>query len=70
MGDKVKFETVMKKEDLVEKLREIASQVEAGYIMVGDNKIELPEEFEFEIKFKYDEEKKKKEIEFEIEWKE
>ncbi|MFN3505334.1 MAG: hypothetical protein ACK4Y7_03885 [Caldimicrobium sp.] len=70
MATKEKVEKWVKKEEALSNLKDIVSQVEAGYILVGERKIELPSEFEFEIKYKYEEDKKKHEIKIEFEWKE
>jgi len=67
MAEKEKVERLTNKEGLISFLRELISQVEQGYVMVGEKKIELPENFELEIKYK--EKENKKEIEWEIEWK-
>ncbi|MFN3406652.1 MAG: amphi-Trp domain-containing protein [Caldimicrobium sp.] len=71
MATKEKVEKWVKKEEALSYLKDIVTQVEAGYVMVGERKIALPSEFEFEIKYKYDEnDKKKHEITIEFEWKE
>jgi len=67
MAEKEKVERLTNKEGLLSFLKELISQVEQGYIMVGEKKIELPENFELELKYK--EKENKKEIEWEIEWK-
>jgi len=67
MAEKGKVERLTNKEGLISFLKELISQVEQGYVMVGEKKIELPESFELEVKYK--EKERKKEIEWEIEWK-
>lgn len=67
MSKKEKVERITNKEGLVEYLKSLISQVEQGYVMVGDMRIDLPAEFELEIK--YEEKENKKEIEWEVEWK-
>ncbi|MCS7198997.1 MAG: amphi-Trp domain-containing protein [Caldimicrobium sp.] len=67
MAQKEKIEKQVNKKELLEYLRNLISQVEQGYVLIGDKKIELPESFELEIKYK--EEDRKKEVEWEIEWK-
>ncbi len=67
MAEKEKVEKLTNKEGLIAYLKDLISQVEQGYVMVGQRRIELPESFELEIKYK--EKDSKKEIEWEIEWK-
>ncbi len=67
MAEKEKVEKLTNKEGLIAYLNELISQVEQGYVMVGEKKIDLPENFELEIKYK--EKENKKEVEWEIEWK-
>ncbi|BAU24136.1 hypothetical protein THC_1777 [Caldimicrobium thiodismutans] len=67
MSEKEKVEKLTNKEGLIAYLNELISQVEQGYVMVGEKKIDLPENFELEIKYK--EKENKKEVEWEIEWK-
>lgn len=67
MSKKEKVEKITNKEGLVEYLKSLISQVEQGYVMVGNMRIDLPAEFELEIK--YEEEDNEREIEIEIEWK-
>lgn len=69
MAEKEKIKKFVKREEFLTYLKELITQIEGGYVVVGDKKVELPEEFEFELKYKYDEDKKKKEVEFEMEWK-
>ncbi|MGC8965999.1 MAG: amphi-Trp domain-containing protein [Caldimicrobium sp.] len=67
MAEKEKVERLTNKEGLIAYFKDLISQVEQGYVMVGQRRIELPESFELEIKYK--EKDNKKEIEWEIEWK-
>ncbi|MGC8872328.1 MAG: amphi-Trp domain-containing protein [Caldimicrobium sp.] len=67
MAEKEKVERLTNKEGLIAYFKDLISQVEQGYVMVGERRIELPESFELEIKYK--EKDNKKEIEWEIEWK-
>ncbi len=67
MAEKEKVEKLINKEGLIAYLKELISQVEQGYVMVGEKRVDLPESFELEIKYK--EKENKKEIEWEIEWK-
>lgn len=67
MAEKEKVERLTNKEGLIAYFKDLISQVEQGYVMVGERRIELPESFELEIKYK--EKDSKKEIEWEIEWK-
>lgn len=67
MAEKEKVEKLTNKEGLISYFKDLISQIEEGYIMVGERRIDLPETFELEIKFK--EKENKKEIEWEIEWK-
>lgn len=67
MAQKEKIKKQVRKEEFLEYLRNLISQVEQGYVLIGDKKIELPESFE--LKIKCEEEDKKKEVEWKIEWK-
>lgn len=66
MAGKEKIERRLTKAEFVEYLRNLVAQVEQGYVMIGEKKIDLPEEFELELKYK--EEENKREVEWEIEW--
>lgn len=66
MSDKVKQEKTVTKEEFLEVLKELMTQVQQGYVMVAEKKIELPEKFELELK--YEEEDEEKEFELEIKW--
>uniref|UniRef100_A0A832LX18 Amphi-Trp domain-containing protein n=1 Tax=Caldimicrobium thiodismutans TaxID=1653476 RepID=A0A832LX18_9BACT len=66
MAGKEKIERKLTKAEFVEYLRNLVAQVEQGYVMIGEKKIDLPEEFELELKYK--EEENKREVEWEIEW--
>lgn len=67
MAGKEKIEKKLTKAEFVEYLKNLVAQAEQGYIMIGEKKIDLPEEFELELKYK--EEENKREVEWEIEWK-
>ncbi|MEZ0343973.1 MAG: amphi-Trp domain-containing protein [Caldimicrobium sp.] len=67
MAEKEKVEKLTNKEGLIAYLKDLISQVEQGYVMVGERRVDLPESFELEIKYK--EKENKKEVEWEIEWK-
>lgn len=66
MAGKEKIERRLTKAEFVEYLRNLVAQAEQGYVMIGEKKIDLPEEFELELKYK--EEENKREVEWEIEW--
>lgn len=67
MSDKKKIEKIVTKEEFLEFIKELETQLQQGYVMVLDQKVELPEKFEME--FKYEEEEHEKKIEIEIKWK-
>lgn len=67
MAEKEKVEKLTNREGLITYLKELVSQVEQGYVMVGEKRVDLPESFELEIKYKEKENEKK--VEWEIEWK-
>lgn len=67
MSDKKKIEKIVTKEEFLEFIKELETQLQQGYVMVLDQKVELPEKFEME--FKYEEEDYEKKIEIEIKWK-
>ncbi len=67
MAEKEKVEKIINKEEFLAYLKELLSQVEQGYILVGEKRVDLPEKFELEIKYK--EKENEKEVEWEIEWK-
>lgn len=66
MAGKEKIEKKLTKAEFVEYLKNLVAQAEQGYVMIGEKKIDLPEEFELELKYK--EEENKREVEWEIEW--
>jgi len=68
MKDKVEVKKVVSKSEAAKILREIADQVEAGQVKVGEVAVSLPDSFECELEYKVKEGKHQIEVEFE--WRE
>ena len=62
-----KAQAVLSQEQIGDQLRALASQVEAGTVVLGDKELALPPEAEFEISYKL-KRKGGHQIEVEIEW--
>jgi len=62
-----KAQAVLSREQIADQLRALASQVEAGTFVLGDEELALPAEAEFEISYKL-KRKGAHQIEVEIEW--
>jgi amphi-Trp domain-containing protein len=62
-----KAQAVLSREQIAEQLRALASQVESGSFVLGDQEVELPAAAEFEISYKLGR-KGGHQIEVEIEW--
>ncbi|MFC2015968.1 amphi-Trp domain-containing protein [Chloroflexota bacterium] len=62
-----KAQAVLTRADMAEQLRALATQVEAGTVVLGDKELELSATAEFEISYK-PKRKGGHEIEVEIEW--
>lgn len=67
MAEKQKIKKILNRKEASEYFRNLASEIEKGFVSFGDKAIDIPDSFEFEIKIK--EHIGKKEIEWEIEWK-
>jgi amphi-Trp domain-containing protein len=67
MKEKVEVKKITSKSEAAKLLRELADQVEAGQVKVGEVTVNLPESFECELEYKVKEDKHQIEVEFE--WK-
>ncbi len=68
MKDKVEVKKIASKAEVAKILRELADQVEAGQVKVGEVTVKLPESLECELEYKIKDGKHQIEVEFE--WKE
>jgi amphi-Trp domain-containing protein len=62
-----KAEAILTREQIADQLRALASQVEAGTVLLGDKEVELPPSADFELGYK-PKRKGGHQIEVEIEW--
>ena len=67
MKDKVEIKKTTSKSEAAKLLRELADQIEAGQVKVGEVTVSLPESFECELEYKVKEDMHQIEVEFE--WK-
>jgi amphi-Trp domain-containing protein len=65
MKEKVEVKKITSKSEAAKLLRELADQVEAGQVKVGEVTVNLPESFECELEYKVKEDKHQIEVEFE-----
>jgi len=62
-----KAQAVLSREQIAEQLRALASQIESGTFVLGDQELELPAAAEFEINYKL-RRRGEHQIEVELEW--
>jgi amphi-Trp domain-containing protein len=65
MKEKVEIKKLTSKSEVAKLLRELADQVEAGQVKVGEVTVNLSESFECELEYKVKEDKHQIEVKFE-----